>query len=471
MPTAPAAPAARPVTCSIKGLVAFGPGLHKGELYTPARCTQIARNFAATGGRPVPLAKIGHDRQQRFARSLGFPNVGVVTRCEPIGDTGCFEVDIDNVPVEVGGKVNAGRLRGASVELKSKQRDPRDPARELPGDILTGISLLGEEQPCVANWPEGLRSRAVPVATFPDGSLVPADHEMSRWLDLAAEVSDDIAAEAGGQFSADRRTVRIKGRQYVADALCFSDFDTNPDATMTPEQEAALQAAGFTPEQIAAMKAAIPGNAPAVPPTSPTMSDGKPAAPATPGVSMADMCKKYADDPAATPEQKMMAAMYSDFSKKFADMESKSAEDKKRIGELQASAEAQQKATADAQMAAFSAEVDRVIEGEYTPAGVCVRPGLSRKVPPVARPALKKLLVDLYGPGVKAFSSEADRVKAFSDHVASLASTPDNPSLATGPGKAVVGTPSRLSATGLKVLTAIRDVNPRVYEKHAAATA
>lgn len=409
-PPAAPAPAALPPTCSIKGLVAFGPGWHKGELYTPQRCDQVPVNFAATGGRPTPLAKIGHDKQQRFARSLGFPNVGVVTRCVPVGG-GCFEVDIENVPTEVGGKVSAGRLRGASVELKAKQRDPNDPARELPGDVLTGISLLGEEQPCVANWPEHLRARAVPKATFADGTPVPANHEISRWLDLAAGVSDDIAAEQGAEFSADRRRVRIKGREYAADTLCFSDFDPNPDApTMTPEQEAALQAAGFTPEQIAAMKAALPqaGATVAAAGTVPPVA----------GASMADLCKKFADDPGATPEQKMMSAMYSDFSKKFADMEAKGAEDKKRIGELQASAEASQKKDAEAQTAAFSAHYEPKLKA------------IERKVAPVIieksiRPALKDLADS------KAFSAETDRYKAADELLGRYAALPDDPKLVT----------------------------------------
>lgn len=478
MPGNPASPSLPP-TCAIRGLVAFGPGWHKGELYTDARCRQVAANFAATGGRPLPLAKIGHDKQQRFARSLGFPNVGVVTRCAPIPGTGCFEVDIEGVPTEVGGKVNAGRLRGASVELKSQQRDPRDPSRELPGDVLTGISLLGEEQPAVQNWPEHLRAKAVPRATFADGTAVPPDHEMSRWLDLAAEVSDDLAAEAGAEFSADRRTVRIRGREFRAAALCFSDFETpTPDAVMTPEQESALAAAGFTPEQIAQMKAAL-GTAPQVPPTSPTGQFGIGGGEANRGAmehyaprvkdedgdtigysrkrerphaadadAFAAACKKYADDPDATPEQKMMARMYADMQ-----------ELRKRTGELQAAADAAQKKDAEAQMAAFSDQV----------AKECLK--IARKVEPkvvegVIKPTALGILTS------KSFSAEADRVKAFSDYFAGFAALPDDPRLSRPVGTAGGASEvAPLSASGRKVLDALKDVSPRVHARHTAPAA
>jgi hypothetical protein len=446
MPPVPAAAAqALPPTCSIKGLVAFGPGVFKGELYSPARCDQVADNFAALGGHPPPLAKIGHDVQQRYARSLGFPNVGRVTRCAKVGG-GCWEIDIEGVPTEVGGKVNAGLLRGASVELKPHYRDPRDPARELPGDVLTGVSLLGEEQPCVTNWPAELRARAVPRATFADGRPVPPSHELSRWLDLAAEVSDDIAAEQGAQFSADRSRVRIGGREYDARTLCFSAFDPNPGGrTMTPEEiRAKLTAAGKSPEEVEQILAAL-GAGGATPPPAP--------APAPPPPGDGDMmaaCAKFAADPAATPEQKMMAAM----AKKFADIEGENAELKKRFGAYEAAKEADQKKTEEAQMAAFSDKVAAACKPLYERIAPVV-------VDKVHRPTLMGVMT------ARTFASEGDRVKAFNDYLAPLLALPPDPRLAAKPGPAVTGT-GGLSAAGLKVLGAVKDVNPRVYAKHAA---
>lgn len=421
-----------PPTCSIKGLVAFGPGIHKGELYTPARCLQITRNFERLKGKTIPLAKIGHDKQQRFAKSLGFINVGTVTRCEPIGDTGCFEVDIDDVPTEVGGEVNAGRLCGSSVELKSQEPDPGNPAQKIPGDVLTGISLLGEEQPAVRNWPADLQKRAKPHATFADGSPVPPSASPARWLNAMADVTRQMAAEYQGEYRADRRAVRINGHEYSELTVCFSDFQPDkpeqpnkpeqsnqpdlinqPDAgiaAMTPDQKAALKAAGFTDEQIVKMEASLTTTAaaatpaPVPPPTNPTMS-----AEPKPGEKMdfAAMCKKYAEDEKATPEQKMMAAM-------FSEME----ENKKRVGELQASADAAQKKDEEAKMAAFSAEV----------AAECAK--IAKKVEPkviesVVKPTALGILTS------KTFSSETDRRKTFSDYFAGFAAMPDDPRLAS----------------------------------------
>ncbi|HEY1187984.1 MAG TPA: hypothetical protein VGE74_10020 [Gemmata sp.] len=449
-------------TCAIKGLVAFGPGWHKDELYTPQRCDQIVTNFRDTGGRPVPLAKIGHDRQQRYARSLGFPNVGVVTRCEPVGD-GCFAVDITNVPVEVGAKVSAGLLRGASVELKSHQRDPRDPARELPGDVLTGISLLGEEQPCVSNWPEHLRARALPRATFPDGTRVPPNYELARWLDLAAEVSADIAAEQGGAFSADRRTVTIRGRRYPAPTLCFSAFDPVTPSTppMTPEQRSALEAAGFTPEQMDAITAALggtdpntdPGTAdhadtdadtdapPAGPPgTKPGAKGAKP--PADPTAAMAAACKRYAADPAATPEQKMMARM-------FAELQ----EVKKRTGELQASADAARRQNTESREAAMAAEVERDLRA------------VARKVEPrVIETVVRPTALGIFRS--RAFASEADRRRTYSEYIKGFLALPDDPRLASAvPARGTAADAAGTTTAGRKVVAALKDVAPNVHKR------
>lgn len=452
-----------PPTCSIKGLVAFGPGVFKGEIYTPARCRQITANFQKYRDRTPALARIGHDKQQRFSKSLGFPNVGRVSRCEPIGDSGCFDVDIDAVPTEVGGEVNAGRLCGSSVELKSHERDPDDPAREIPGDILTGIALLGEEQQCVRNWPPELRAKAKPVATFADGTLVPANPNPARWLNAMADVTAQMAAEVGGEFEPVRQTLKYKGREYSAATACFSDFtppDTTPvlsslpageqDSTkestpMTPEEiQAKLTAAGKTPDEIAAIMAALtsapaPAPAPVVPATNPTMSE---------------MCKKYALDEKSSSEQ-VMSAMYADFSKKFADWETKDAEKTKRIGELQTSAEAGQKKDAEAQMAAFS---DRV-QVECKKIAAKVAPTLLESV---VKPTAMNILT------AKTFAAETDRVKAFSDFFAGYAALPDDPRLAKPHGPAV-NIPTVLNPETLATLKHLSVTNPRSVARLTAA--
>lgn len=395
-------------TCSIKGLVAFGPGTHKGELYSVERSARVPENFKLLPG-TVPAAKLGHDVQQRFARSLGFPNVGTVTRCGAVpGYPGVWEVDVSNVPAEVGAQWNAGFLKSASVELSPEVRHPDDPAKKV-GPVLTGISLLGEEQPAVRNFPPELRRRATSAgarAAYADGSEVPPAASPGRWLDAMADVTRAMAQEFAAEFDAARNVLRLRDREFTAATVCFSDFQ--PEAAMDPELEAKLKAAGLTPEQVAAVLPLLrqPPAPGAVPPPAPDadhdqMADDAPA----PTEDMAAACRRYAEDPAATPEQKMMAAM-------FAEM----GELKKRYSEVAAAQEETQKKDDAAKMAAFSDRVEQALKPVY------------RKVAPVVvekvhKPTLMGVLTN------KTFADEAERVRTFNDYVAALHALPDDPRL------------------------------------------
>jgi hypothetical protein len=63
------------VPCARLGGV--GPGYHKGRLYTAADCRRMVENFdrLSAGSEPYlkAKAKLGHDDQQRLAKSLGYP--------------------------------------------------------------------------------------------------------------------------------------------------------------------------------------------------------------------------------------------------------------------------------------------------------------------------------------------------------------------------------------------------------------
>lgn len=448
-PTAPTAAAQTlPPTCSIRGWVVFAPGYHKGDLYTPARNEQIVRNFARLTtdlGHTIPRAGLGHDKQQRFAQSLGFGNTGTITRCDSVPDhPGYFDVDIDGVPTEVGGEVNAGRLPGGSVELNGAIRDPQNPALMVPGDVLTGIAFLGEEQPAVRAFPESLRDRARPKATFADGSPVPPNKSPARWLNAMADVTRQMADQYRGQFDPVGRKLRLADREYSAETICFSDFDpTQPGPPMTPEQEAALAAAGFSPEQIAAMKAACPpaagaamaGAVPpvaaapgATPPPTAAMTVGDKSAnqagqkgamemydgwdrPSRNHSEMMSACKAFAADPAATPKDKAFASA---FAAVFAELE----ETKKQTGALQASAEADQKKTEGAAMAAFSAHFEPKLAA------------LVRKVPPVELEKVVRPMLANIG-AAKTFASATDRYTAADAMLAPYLARPDDAKLAS----------------------------------------
>lgn len=434
----------------------FWPGFHKEELYSEANCKSVPGNFrlltartphAKLGGEipgASPGGKLGHDPRQllveRLKESSGLISVGDITRCAEVsGHPGHIEIDVKNVPTRlVGGEIAAGRYNSGSVELKGQVRDPRDPAKFLPGSVLTAIAFLGEEPPALNECHPDLQARTKPRATFADGRPVPANPEPPP--ELVGAMSDVMryhAAKFSGEYDPRVRRLRIGGREFSAHTVCFSDFDPNPEPRMTPEQEAALQAAGFTPEQIAAMKAALPGatttaaaappGQPQVPATSPTMSDDMPPW----AKEMSDCVKR---------------------------MSAELDESKKRVGELQASAEAAQKKDEEAKMAAFSDQVDRAALQ------------LARKVSPVVvdkvhKPTLMGILT------AKTFSAEGERVKAFNDYLAPLVALPDDPRLTTAsrtvtPADARVTTPE-----GQSVLKHLAVTNPRAVGRLAAPAA
>jgi hypothetical protein len=83
-----------PATCEIRDWPVFVHGFYKDDLYPPADLERMEANFrllsadgaAITGedGGPFLTAnvKLGHDKQQRAKKNLGFINLGQVCRLE-----------------------------------------------------------------------------------------------------------------------------------------------------------------------------------------------------------------------------------------------------------------------------------------------------------------------------------------------------------------------------------------------------
>lgn len=203
-------------TCEIRNWVVFGPGWHKGRFYySPADIRRMAANFArlSTGSAPhvEVTAKIGHDPEQRFARSLGFPALGRVILAG-LSPKGMFIIRrLAQVPVDVGAAVNAGLLRSGSVELIDDLPDPRDASTNIPGPILTGVALLGEEPPA-------LKGLTRPVAVYPDGTPVPPSTNLGPWVRAMAQV----AAAVPHQPTFATRD----GRTYASHTIAFSEMFT-----------------------------------------------------------------------------------------------------------------------------------------------------------------------------------------------------------------------------------------------------
>jgi hypothetical protein len=178
------------------------------------------------------------------------------------------------VPTEVGGKIDAGLINGGSIEIIPSILDPRDPGRKIDGPVMTGVALLGEEQPAV-------KGMGKPRAVFADGTPVPPDHEVSPWLDAlmeAAREEDQVPDEA-----------LIGGQSYSQHRLLFSEMVMNPELLtklaaigLTPEQ--AQQVAQLCGGQMTAPPPAPP--APPPPPTSGMSDDG--ITPPTPTVPVGD---------------------------------------------------------------------------------------------------------------------------------------------------------------------------------------
>jgi len=146
-----------------------------------------------------------------------------------------------------------------------------------------------------------------------------------------------------------------------------------------------------------------------------------------PNAAMMSMCKKFADDPAATPGEKMMASAFSAFAKKMSDDVT---ENKKRIGAFEASAEATAKKSDETQMSAFSAQVEEDVNGKWD-GTKCITPGLAAKVglTAVVRAGIKKALESTFAPNLKAFSSGEDRIRQYRDALAVYTRLPDDPQL------------------------------------------
>jgi hypothetical protein len=448
----------QPQTCSIKGWVVWAPGNHKGTLYSVEASQRMPKNFAYLKGSTLPKlrvdggtkeTKLGHDGEQfireRLRRSAGGLAFGTITRCDEVpGWPGYNEIDVDGLPVRlVGGELNAKRLHGGSVEILNREPDPRDPGRTIEGPILKGISLLGEEHPAIRNFPPELQERAIPKATFPDGSLVPANPEPPQeWLEATAAYNAHLMSEL------------VTNQSYADDGIvsyAFSDMYASGKpsevASMNPEMEKKLMGVpGMTKEMAAACMACMAAPDPAVSPApaaaapvaaspAPATGSGGPV-----GGEMEPMSAKFSkmSDGATDPGMKSMYSAMSAFAAENEEL-------KKRVGALDKMADDASKASSDMQMAAFSAEIDHLLDGTMKDENgkrvhVVERRELPYKISPVERPKIKQALLAMYSPNLKTFAVDADRVAGLNSILDGYARLPVNKALAqAAPTVAPVG--------------------------------
>lgn len=407
-PATPAAPppqtppAEYPATCEIRDWQVFTNGVHKGDLYTPADVDQIAANFAPVSKSMTPYMGLGHDKQQRVAASLGLPNAGHVTGCRSDGRGNLF-LDLANVPTWVGAKIEAKGYHSGSVELKRDFPPPDDPARPIPGRYLDGIALLGEEQPAV-------KGCTPPRAVFADGTPVPPNHDPVPVPKALLSALSPPRPVAG------------------AHSVCFSqDFPTEAAPVTLDEIVAALKA--LPPEQ---QKLALDQCQPAaaVPPAVPPVVPDKPPGAAMSAEEMSACVKKLSEE-------------NDDLKKRFSAYEAAKSEEQKKADE--------------GQMAAFSADFDRIFD----------RNDNARRVTPFERGEMKKVALDLAGR--KAFSADVTPTKYLQDVEARVAALPVNPLLKNEPAPAAGAKPARPQPSNPKVIAGLASVAPNSYARLSGA--
>jgi hypothetical protein len=408
-----------PPTCEIRGWAVFAPGYHKGTLYTPEDVARMAANFGRLRDHLTPRMGLGHDREKRLAASLGLPAAGRVTDARADAD-GNLVLDLDQVPTWLGGQINAGRFPGGSIECNPSAPDPDDPAQTIRGPVLTGIALLGEEQPAVKGLPP-------PVAVFADGTRVPPSTD-------PLPVPGEVLAAMSAAYRADP----------AAPTLCFSE---TPMPTRD-EMNQQLQACGLDPAQYAGLsddqlKSVLDGiNGDQFAAAMKKKFADVPASPDTPGSPQTPPAPAPADDPNAA----MMAAMKKCLSEELDPI-------KQRLGSVEKAYSDKQEEDRKGEEKQFSEKAERFLSG----------PQGGRRIAPALRPALVAAAVQ--ATQTKQFSGTAYDTPqaAYAAWEASVLAQPESLMFADAVGPA--GEHAEIGPRGRRLATAIRHTNPRVYEK------
>lgn len=394
----------QPPISEIRDWTVFGPGYHRNEsFYSPADCDRVPKNFNLLRKWISPIVKLGHAKDQglvkkRLEQSKGFLSLGDVVHVASKGE-GRFAIWITNLPTEIGGLVNAGRIKSGSVELIPYFDAPWDQSKRIEGPIITGISLLGEEHPAVKGF-------APPHAVFADGRSVPPNHDLTPWFEAMAAETKDLAAGFSETYSPRRdRVFTVNGRDYPITTICFSEMVPMID-------KAFLESLGLQPYQIEAIMAKESGGAPPDPgsgaATPPPIDAGAmppggipPAAGALPPSDMPPPPPPGSEkkDKLSQDDQTMM----SEDKKKIADLE-------KRFGAMEKMySEERKKKEADC-MAAFSERVDNVLKVNF------------KRIPPSVRKAYRDwgiqslqtaAFADVKGDQEKAFAAWKSTIEAF----------------------------------------------------------
>ncbi len=171
-------------TCEFRGWTLFTPGVWSSKTwptreYGPDFTAAMGANFWRFLDFLRPVLKLGHDSDQRLARSMGFPCVGWLVG-PVLLPGGRLVATAKGVPLEVGAAANAGWLRAGSAEIS---HDMLLGGIDREGPILTAMTIHGENHVSL-----DLETR-LPLAVFADGSPVPPATSMAKWLTAMVALS------------------------------------------------------------------------------------------------------------------------------------------------------------------------------------------------------------------------------------------------------------------------------------------
>lgn len=152
-PAKPGTPVPPPgPTCSLNGVASFRPGVWNNVPVSAGDLRDMARTFAELRGYYDPYLSLNHDD------GLSFGRVSALR----VGPGGTLTVDAENVPAEVGGWVNGGRLQAPSIEFWEPGDFVMPDGRPNKVRVFKCLTLLGNRPPGV----KGLGP--LPAATFAD---------------------------------------------------------------------------------------------------------------------------------------------------------------------------------------------------------------------------------------------------------------------------------------------------------------
>jgi hypothetical protein len=132
-------------TFNIKGVHVFSTGKWNEDNYDVNDLQAMVQAYMDMRGGWRPYLKLGHDRNQKFAKSQGLPALGWVSNLYVRGDK--LYADFENIPEKLFRCIQSKAYRKVSCEVLWDVKVGDQEYRR----VLSAVALLGAEQPGVMN--------------------------------------------------------------------------------------------------------------------------------------------------------------------------------------------------------------------------------------------------------------------------------------------------------------------------------